>query len=212
MRNLVNAFFDFLDPRRKGPLFWKYGWKGILFIILVTWGVHALIVSPKCWGISSYLNFFTLGVHEAGHPIFGMLFFGNFKMRILGGTLAELLVPLLGFVYFLHKGREIQADVCLLLLAIALHSIGFYAGYMFEDKVLIINGGPDSVPDWDYIHQWFHTAGHEWAVRHTLYWLSAFFTALGTYLGLAHFWEWNNPDKHDYGNDDDDGYGGFFFR
>lgn len=203
MKNIWNTCWDFLDPYRKGPIFWKYGWKGILFIILGTWGMYEYLSGPHKSPLTGMLSLFTLGIHEAGHPLFRILFFGNFKMTILGGTLMELGIPTLVFFTFLRRGKEIQADVCLLLLAIACYSVGFYAGYTFETSVMLINGGPNSVPDWDYIHQWFGTEGYEWQVRHIFYALSAFFTVLGSYLSAVHFWAWNNPDKHDYNQDTD---------
>ncbi len=30
----MRHLFDFIDPMRKGPLFHRYGWKGILFIMV----------------------------------------------------------------------------------------------------------------------------------------------------------------------------------
>lgn len=212
MRNQWQDFLDFVDPERKGPLCWKYGWKGILFILLVTWWVHQMIISPTHHALGGFLYLFTIGVHEAGHPLFRMLFFGNFKMTIFGGTVMEILVPTLGFFYFLHKGREIQADVCLLLLSIACYSIGHYSGCSLDPTITLLNAtGPEAVPDWDYMHKWLGTEGYEGQFRQTFYWLSAILAGWGSYLFFAHFWAWTNPDHHDY-NKDDDGHNFFFTR
>ncbi|MBE6421796.1 MAG: hypothetical protein E7027_06720 [Elusimicrobium sp.] len=212
MKNIWNTFWDFLDPYRKGPLFWKYGWKGILFIILGTWGMYEYLIGPKTFGLAGVLQLFTIGIHEAGHPLFRMAFLGNFKMTILGGTIMELGVPLLAFFIFLRRGKEIQADICLLLLAIACYSVGHYAGCSLDPVIVLLNAtGPEAVPDWDYMHKWFGTEGYEWHIRHAFYGLSAFLTVLGVYLSATHFWAWNNPDKHNY-NDDTDAHDRFFMN
>ncbi len=113
MRELWDNFWDIFDPYRKGPLFWKYGWKGVLFIGLVTYFTYQWFVGPRHNPFAGVLWLMTIGTHEAGHPIFRLLFFGNFKMTIWGGTLMELGVPLLAYFSFLRRGKEIQADVCM---------------------------------------------------------------------------------------------------
>ena len=206
----MKKLFDFLDPQRKGPLFWHYGWKGILCIAVGTYLMHAWIVGSRSSPVAGVLYLFTIGIHEAGHPIFRMVFMNNFFLTIIGGTVMELGVPLLAFFSFLHRKHEIQADVCLLLLAIACYSVGHYAGCSL-DPVISLLGGPEAVPDWDYMHKWFGTEGYEYYVRHGFYWLSSFLTALGSYLFIAHFWAWNDPNTHNY-NEDHDEHDSFFGR
>lgn len=50
-----------------------------------------------------FLDFANLMIHECGHPLFSVF---GYTMMILGGTLAELIVPLLCTAYFFWK-REI---------------------------------------------------------------------------------------------------------
>lgn len=211
MKALWNRFWDLLDPHRKGPLFWPYGWKGILFIAAGTYFLYSWYVGPRHCPLASVCWLLTIGVHEAGHPIFRFLSGGNFAVTIWGGTLMEVGVPLVCFLYFLRKGREIQADICLLWLAMACYSVGQYTGCSLDPVISLLNAGPETLPDWDYMHKWLGTEGYEWQMRHGFYALSAFLGALGTYLCVAHFWAWNNPDGHDY-NQDDDGHDRFFTR
>ena len=51
-----------------------------------------------------FIDFANLIIHEAGHPFFG--WFGSYTLMILGGTLGELIVPLLCAVAFFFR-REI---------------------------------------------------------------------------------------------------------
>ncbi len=211
MPDLWNRFWNFIDPYRRGPLFWKYGWKGILFILVGTYFLYQWYIGPRHSPLAGVMWLLTIGIHEAGHPIFRLISGGNFFWTIWGGTLMEVGVPALAYFTFLRRGREIQADVCLLLLAIAFYSVGHYAGCRLDPVISLLNAGPETLPDWDYMHKWLGTEGYEWHIRHAFYGLSAFFGALGVYLTAAHFWAWTNPDGHDY-NDDDDGHNRFFTR
>lgn len=211
MRDAWNRFWDIFDPERKGPVFWRYGWKGIVFIAAVTYFTYQWFIGPRHNPLAGVLWLMTIGIHEAGHPLFRMISGGNFAWTIWGGTVMELGVPFLAFVWFLRKGKEIQADICILLLAIACYSVGHYAGCSLDPTITLLNAGPETLPDWDYMHKWLGTEGYEWHVRHAFYGLSAFLTALGLYLAGAHFWAWNNPDGHNY-NKDDDGHDRFFTR
>lgn len=50
-----------------------------------------------------FIDYANLMIHEVGHPVFGMF---GYTIMILGGTLAELLVPLGCAAYFFFK-REV---------------------------------------------------------------------------------------------------------
>jgi hypothetical protein len=51
-----------------------------------------------------FIDWANLMIHEAGHPFFS--WFGSYTLTILGGTLAELIVPLLCAIAFFFR-REI---------------------------------------------------------------------------------------------------------
>ena len=93
MSDLWNRFWDIFDPERKGPLFWRYGWKGILFIAAATYFMYQWFVGPRHSPFAGVLWLMTIGIHEAGHPIFRMISGGNFAWTIWGGTVMELGVP-----------------------------------------------------------------------------------------------------------------------
>lgn len=203
MTNFLRHLFDRLDPFRRGPLFTHYGFWGVLAIAAGTGGMYAWITSSlPGWG--GALQLFSIGVHEVGHPLFHKLFLGNFFMTIIGGTFMELFVPLAGFLYFLRRGKALSADVCLLLLAISCWSVGGYAGYNHDDVIRMLNATADTKPDWEYMHTWFHTWPYDLLIRKIFYALSAFLTALGGWLMIQHFWQWTDPDKHSFREDETD--------
>lgn len=143
------------------------------------------------------INWLTVGIHEFGHNLFGLLSGRNEFLTVCGGTFLEIIVPSDAFLYFLRKGWEIQADVCLLLLAIAFKSIGFYTGIsLYVGEVMIVNAvdGANSVPDWDYMHKWFGTEGKEYYVQQFFYILAALTIAFAFWLLIAHIYRWIKSD------------------
>jgi len=146
---------------------------------------HRLIAA----NVGGIITWLTVGIHEIGHPLFDLISGGSEFWRVCGGTLLEIIVPLAAFFYFLRKGWEIQADVCLLLLAIAFKSIGFYsAASLYTGEVVIVNtvDGANTVLDWDHMHKWFGTEGKEQYVQQFFYIAAALTAALGCWLLIAH--------------------------
>jgi hypothetical protein len=74
--------------------------------------------------------------------------------------------------------------------------VGFYAGYTLEYAILMINADENTVPDWDYMHQWFGIAGQEALVRQIFYGLSAFTAALALWLLITHIRRWTKDPLH----------------
>lgn len=86
-------------------------------------------------------------VHEAGH-----LFFAPFgeTLGMLGGTILQLLFPLLFVFYFLSSGQKLEAGVCTVWLA----ESGMYtAEYMADanEQALPLVGG--HLHDWRWLFQ-----------------------------------------------------------
>jgi len=70
----------------------------ILYIIFVIWGCYFIFLPMESNEIGqSFMHNINLVFHEAGHVIFRI--FGNFMM-ILGGSLAQLLMPLIVMLAF----------------------------------------------------------------------------------------------------------------
>ena len=128
------------------------------------------------------------GIHEFGHSLFRILSGGNTFMTVIGGTFLEIFVPLGAFLYFQRKGQAISADICLLLLALSLNSVGAYAAaQQLQDEITLFNGAPDVFGDWeDYMHSWFGTKGHEILVRNILFGASALITSLALWALGSH--------------------------
>jgi hypothetical protein len=91
-------------------------WRGISRAPLAGWLVfYGLFLVHAAANTDGFLvlDYVNLVIHEAGHFFFG--WFG-FTVGILGGTLAELLVPLFIAVYFFLATRDLGDRVCGLLV------------------------------------------------------------------------------------------------
>lgn len=100
---------------------------------------------------------FLLIAHEAGHTFFG--FFGNRSFTILGGSLYEILLPLIIVGYFALNRIITGLQFSLYLLGSAWLSVAFYAADGGRQQLpLIANLGKEShdwlnlLSRWDLLH------------------------------------------------------------
>jgi hypothetical protein len=99
------------------------------------------------WLVFAYRYHFIDGVnllfHEAGHLFFGIL---GRTMHVLGGTLGQLVFPIVLAVYFRREGKAFDSAVCLFWLGESLMYAGVYIGDGRRRALPLINDG---------IHDWF---------------------------------------------------------
>lgn len=97
----IKDLFFYIEPEAN-PLIW--GARILFFIIMLIWA-YKFILSPMNSGyaMNSFWHLVNLPFHEAGHIIFRL--FGRF-MTSLGGSLSQLLIPLLCLTVFLLKTRD----------------------------------------------------------------------------------------------------------
>ncbi len=93
------------------------------------------------------MNNVNLIFHEAGHVIFS--FFGHF-MHVLGGTLAEIGVPLIIIIHFLMQRQWYSVGFGFWWLSIAFWSISVYASDA-QTQILPLLGGDSAGHDWTNI-------------------------------------------------------------
>jgi len=83
---------------------WALGGRGALLALLAIWGVRLLATSIESNGVGqSFLHLVNLPFHEAGHVFFAP--FGQF-VRTLGGTLGQLIMPMVCCLVLLLKTRD----------------------------------------------------------------------------------------------------------
>jgi hypothetical protein len=117
---------------------------------------------PDEWRMIDGVN---LLIHEAGHIFF--MPFGEFLM-IAGGSLLQVIIPLVFAGYFYYHGKAYSCALVLLWVGESLLNVSVYAG----DSVLMqlpLLGGNDSIHDWNYMLDRLglldHTQGIARAIR-----------------------------------------------
>lgn len=136
------------------------GWPGlaaraILVLMLLVWG-GTLILSSVVSNAAgeSFLHLVNLPFHEAGHVIFRP--FGQF-ISSLGGTLGQLLMPLICFVVLLVKTRDpFGASVALWWFGENFLDIAPYINDARSGTLPLLGGNyghsaPYGFHDWEYI-------------------------------------------------------------
>lgn len=93
------------------------------------------------------LHAVNLVIHEAGHSLF--FFFGE-TLYILGGSLLQILVPIIFAVYFLRQQKYFSVAIMLLWLSVNFVEVAIYAGDAIN-MYLPLLGGDSSTHDWNAI-------------------------------------------------------------
>ncbi len=89
-------------PEMSNP--WRFWCRAVLYVIFFVWGGKFMLMDIETNEIAnSFWHSVNIGFHEAGHIVFRV--FGRF-MGILGGTLGQLLVPLVLTLLFIFKNRD----------------------------------------------------------------------------------------------------------
>ncbi len=159
-----------------------YG-RALVFVAMIWWG-WKFIVTPletNCTG-ESFLHLINLPFHEAGHLIF--IPFGRF-MTILGGTLGQILMPMICLGTFLVKTRDpFGATVALWWTAESLMDIAPYINDARALDLMLIGGVTGKETDghdWNNILTMLDLLDWDHRLAHLTYNLGIFFM-LGSFL------------------------------
>ena len=98
--------------------------------------------NPKAFWLLDWVN---LMVHEAGHLIF--LPFGR-TVSMMGGTIMQLLMPLLFVIHFFRKKEPYQASIMVLWVGENFFHISPYVKDARAMELPLLGGG---VHDWAYL-------------------------------------------------------------
>ncbi len=101
-------------------------------------------VTPTEWHFIDNAN---LIFHEAGHSIF--IFFGDF-IHILGGSLFQILLPLVITLYFFFNKQKLSGAVCLMWVGQNFINVSVYAGDALKQNLPLL-GGDSVIHDWNYL-------------------------------------------------------------
>jgi hypothetical protein len=126
--------------------------RAVLLALFALWGMRLVWMDYRSGEIgSSFLHGPLLIFHEAGHVLFSP--FGEFVM-ILGGTLAQLLMPaILGFALLWRNRDPFGAAVATWFLGASVLDIAPYAYDALDPQLVLLGGhtGEEGGHDWIYL-------------------------------------------------------------
>ena len=143
----------------------KGAWLGriALLAVVAAWGMS--IVFGRMTDPPSVLHLTVILFHEAGHVFFAP--FGE-TLRVAGGTLGQLLVPLVCAVALHRRGDNFGAAIASAWLALSLVDASVYAYDAFDPVLPLIGGGTgaDSFHDFVFLFERSGQLAHArgWAV------------------------------------------------
>jgi hypothetical protein len=102
------------------------------------------LANPEHWDLLDDVN---LAIHEAGHVFFQPL--GD-PLVVLGGSLFQVLVPLVFVVYFLVRRDRFAASVVTAWFGASLGNVARYIGDARAQDLPLL-GGENVIHDWWYL-------------------------------------------------------------
>jgi len=155
------------------------------WVLFVMWGLDIAALDYRSGEINqSFLHGPLLIFHEAGHVIFRL--FGEF-VTVLGGTLGQLLMPLVMLFALLRQNHDtLGASLALWLLGISLLDVAPYIYDALAPQLVLLNGatGEDGGHDWIYILRHLGMLAHAHTLGRMVY-LAGIVTLLASALWAA---------------------------
>lgn len=121
---------------------------GLAVLSVLSWQVLARGVSYSSPGpVLGILDIANFVFHEAGHVLFA--FFGDF-LRIVGGSLTEVAIPVICTGYFVRQHQLAASAVTLFWTGESITKVAIYIADA-RAMALPLHGGDDVIHDWNYL-------------------------------------------------------------
>jgi hypothetical protein len=146
---LFQKFFFWVEPK-VNPFY--FGGRILIVLIIFIWGCKFILTPMARNDVgNSFLHFVNLPFHEAGHIFFQL--FGRW-MASLGGTLGQLLIPIMCLLVFLIKSKSpLGASVSLWWLGENFMDIAPYINDARNQNLMLLGGITGREADYGY-HDW----------------------------------------------------------
>ena len=147
--SFFQRFVFFVEPK-VNPFF--FGGRILIFLIFFIWGWKFILSSLATNDVgNSFFHLVNLPFHEAGHLFFGL--FGRW-IGSLGGTLGQLLVPIVCLLAFLIKSKNpFGGSVSLWWLGENFMDIAPYVNDARKQELMLLGGVTGKEADYGY-HDW----------------------------------------------------------
>lgn len=156
----------------------KLNYIKLIPIILITLYFINCIQNPDTFHFIASVN---LIIHEAGHFIF--MFFGEF-IHILGGSLIQVLIPLIFAVYFFLRKDNFSGGIILMWVGESITEVAHYA----SDSILMqlpLLGGDNVIHDWNWLLTNTHLLQYTSIISELIYGVGIFALVIGVTLSFV---------------------------
>jgi hypothetical protein len=149
--SFLRKLFFYVKPEEG---YFSFIGRSFLYLAIVVWGLKFIFTPLESnYTGDSFMHLINLPFHEAGHIFFGI--FGRF-MAVLGGSLMQVLVPLICLLALLIKTRDtFGAAVCLWWMGESMMDLAPYINDARDLKLLLLGGvtgrDVDDYHDWEFI-------------------------------------------------------------
>lgn len=176
------TLMDLLFPIREKVNVFFFAGRCVVFALILAAGIRLMINLPSSeFAGHSFFHNISIPFHEAGHVLFG--FFGDF-MRTLGGSITQVMVPVVCLVAFMRKNDVFAASFALWWTGQNFIDMAPYINDARAQELMLIGGvtGQD-VPGY---HDWNNILGQLGLLKldHAIAGLSHFF---GSFLMVLSF-------------------------
>ncbi len=172
--SLVSELLFYVNPEINPLIFWG---RVVFFVIIVIWGLK-FIFTPMNSGyvFKSFWHLVNLPFHEAGHILFRP--FGRF-MTSLGGSLGQIIMPLVCLTVFLIKTRDtFAASFCLWWTGESFLDLAPYIDDARRLTLPLVGGNtgrtsPYGFHDWEFILRESGMIRHYHAIAKTAFFIGS---------------------------------------
>lgn len=147
----------------------------VLTLLLLVYGLYDL----AHLGRGSLLDGVDLAIHETGHLVFAP--FGEF-VGVAGGTLFQLIMPLVFVGYFWRRGDRHAASVALWWVGQNCGHIAYYLADARAQELPLVGGGEH---DWNYLLGRMGLLAHDQGIAHGVVALGVLLVLASATLGLV---------------------------
>ncbi|MBU1149123.1 hypothetical protein KKI23_03470 [Patescibacteria group bacterium] len=151
-----------------------------MFVGLLLWATIILAIG----GQLGFIDNIDLIFHEAGHIIFH--FFGDF-ISTLGGSLMQILIPLICFGYFLLRQQLFASSFCGWWLGQNLINVSVYIGDTRARELYLI-GPPGATHDWYWLLNRMDKLAQDTQIANAVWWIGVIIMVASLLFALYAIW------------------------
>ena len=168
-------------------------WRRVSFLGLLLSAAFAAYIAYRMWfgnGWVPLIDDANFAVHEAGHPLVGLI---SMRFGVYGGTLAQLLFPAVCMVEFWRRRETLSYGICGIWLGQSLLNVARYVADARAMQLPLAGFGELRLHDWNLILSRWGLQQQDIVIANglrTIAWIG-----IATALGFlaSHWWRADDP-------------------